>query len=154
MNCPRCNTPNENDARFCKNCSLPLFANPALPQQPYQPVASTPLKDNGVLLLGIILLLGCFRTLYWIFLDKVIQPIFFSDHEGGIDWSASDWIYKWSEWAFDLITLTLMIVLAVKSKNKMARIILVITVIVEFISFITYKIVPLFYHPDMKFFQF
>jgi hypothetical protein len=134
MNCPRCNTVNENDSRFCKNCGSPFFR--------YEPpAAAIPANDKSLNFLLIILGLFCFESLFYKFLTFVLTPLLTGSRGYGEPMTT---IYNICSWGFNLITIVLSIIFIVKSKNKLVRVVLIVYAAIFLVSLIQYDILPLF----------
>lgn len=133
-NCPYCNAVNDNEAKFCKNCGQQFVQ-----YQSYNAPVATGNSDLKYMV--IILALICFESLFYKFLEYVVSPIVTDGRGYGAGMST---IYTICSWGFNLATMIMAIIFAVKSKSKMARIILVIYSVIILINFILYNIVPLF----------
>jgi hypothetical protein len=134
VNCPRCNALNDTDAKFCKNCSQPFVQ--------YQSTASAvPARNNDLNLMLIILGLFCFESLFYKFLEYVIDPIVTDGRGYGEGMST---IYTICSWGFNLVTLALAIIFIAKAKNKLVKIVLIIYGAIFLFNFFQYNIAPLF----------
>jgi hypothetical protein len=139
MNCSHCSTSNTFDSRYCKQCGLPLFQSPV--SNFSSSATQQPVQDRTIVFLVIMLALLCFETLFYKFIDLVLRPIVTGGRGYGDGLTT---IYTICSWGFNLTTITLAVVFAVKSKNKLAKIMLFIYAAVFLINLIQYNIAALF----------
>lgn len=133
-NCPYCNAVNDKEAKFCKSCGQQFVQ-----YQSYDTPAAT--GGSELKYLVIILAFICFESLFYKFLEYVVSPIVTDGRGYGEGMSL---IYTVSSWGFNLAMMIMSIIFAVKSKNKMARVVLIAYSVIILINFILYNIVPLF----------
>ena len=117
MQCLRCNTDNEEGARFCKNCGTDLW---------YKPAAAV--KDNGASqsMMYVLILLGWdyFKAIGWLLVRKLSTVA---------DFTRLSLIYNVTNWIFDGVSLVLLIVFSILVKNNTARIFLIIFTVLHFL---------------------
>ncbi|HSC37787.1 MAG TPA: hypothetical protein VLD19_07950, partial [Chitinophagaceae bacterium] len=118
MNCYRCNTENETGdpstgsgrAHFCRQCGADLWTVPAA-------------KDDGSrkTLHYVLILLGWeyFSNIVW-----TIVPILYTGF--GLDYRRIRTVFSIVRWSVDGISLLLLVLFAVLSTNKIARILLIV----------------------------
>jgi hypothetical protein len=145
MNCPRCNAPNENDARFCKNCALPFYPNQYSPVSNTIPFQQEIKKDKSLLYVSILLALICVETIFYLLVEKIIVPILYGKETYG---TGANKIYNVLSWSFNLATITLSIIFLIKTKNTLVRILLITYAVLMLYNFYQYDIAPLLEKKD------
>jgi uncharacterized membrane protein YvbJ len=126
MNCLRCNTENQEGARFCKNCGMDLTYMPS-----NQNSNSNQTVNQMLLLVGI----QYFIQSWWFIVQKAIVPMFLKE-----DYYKISSIYKYFGWTTDIILILTLLVIAIIVKNKNARIFLIIFLILQIIFLVGYRI--------------
>jgi hypothetical protein len=137
--CPKCQNPNADDAKTCISCGTVLSV-----VKNDQTLVNT---NRSLMLLVIILAWELLMNINYIILNKVIVPLI----DKGGDYSVYgtiDVIYKLIGWFDGLVSLTLGIVFLVMARHKAAKAILIVFVVVQALSLILYKIIPLFNTPS------
>ena len=130
MNCLRCNTPNEEGAKFCKNCGMDMTYTPSK-----ENANSNQTVNQLLLLMGI----EYFIYLGWFILQKAIVPIFFKKDDI-VDWDKVSPIYKYFGWTTDILSVIVLLIFAIIVKNKNARIFLIIFLVLRIIFLIGYRV--------------
>ncbi len=130
MNCLRCNTPNEEGAKFCKNCGMDMTYTPS-----NENTNSNQTINQLLLLMGI----EYFISLCWFILQKAIVPIFFKKDDI-VDWDKVSPIYKYFGWTTDILSVIVLLIFAIIIKNKNARIFLIIFLVLRVIFLIGYRV--------------
>lgn len=126
MNCLRCNTPNEEGAKFCKNCGMDMTYTPSR-----ENTNSNQTINQLLLLVGI----EYFILLGWFILQKAIIPIFFK-----YDYDKISPIYKYFGWTTNILSVIALLIFAIIIKNKNARIFLIIFLVLRVIFLIGYRV--------------
>lgn len=126
MNCLRCNTPNEDGAKFCKSCGMDLN---------YVPSSKNENSNQTVSQLLLLMGIEYFIYLGWFILQKAIIPIFFKD-----DYDKISPIYKYLGWTTDIISVLALLIFAIIVKNKNARIFLIIFLILRIVFLVGYRV--------------
>jgi hypothetical protein len=141
MNCPLCQAANEEGAYYCKNCRQPLAyyppqGQPVNPYMPYTPMQ--PVSDRGVAALTIFLAWGGFITIGWFVLQKVIIANLYEDRDSS-DWETIASIHKIASWAFSIGSLLVATGMAIWTRNKMARTILIVIGALDLVVTLLYR---------------
>ncbi len=123
MNCLRCNTSNEEGAKFCKNCGLDL----TIITEPATDVHSKASINALTAFVGF----SVFVILYYgVILRYIIEPMFIKN---GTGFDSLGKVYKISNAVFSIVELLFIIALAIIVKQKTARILLIIFAIVRLV---------------------
>ncbi|MGZ4000085.1 MAG: zinc-ribbon domain-containing protein [Mucilaginibacter sp.] len=123
MNCPKCDALNEGDAKFCRNCGADLTA------------ASGQGSSKDLMYVLIFLSWEYFIYLVWFVLQKGIVPILTRrDNMGAFS------LYRIFGWAEDIVSIVLLIVFMALVKNRTAKILFVVFLVVRIIMLIGYRI--------------
>ena len=130
MNCLRCNTQNEEGAKFCKSCGMDLS---------YVPAENTGKPNQSLTYLLIIMSWEYFTWLIWFLIQKVIVPKFYQT-DGTTDWSKADKLYKVTGWTTDIISIFVLLVFSIIIKNKTGRIFLIIFTIIRICMLLGYRV--------------
>jgi uncharacterized membrane protein YvbJ len=130
MNCLRCNTENEEGAKFCKNCGMDMTYTPSNDN-----TNSNQTVNQLLLLMGI----QYFIYLCWFILQTAIVPIFFKKDDI-VDWGKVSSIYKYFDWTTDILSVIALLIFAIIVKNKNARIFLIIFLVMSIVFLIGYKV--------------
>lgn len=129
MNCPKCNTPNAPEARFCKNCGTNLV-----------PAQSNLVSDNHTInSLLIIIGVEYVLSLFMFLLNKFFLPLLMNN-------GSSDQIsltYNIFGWVSDVITLGVILFFMVTLQNNKVKTALVIFFILRIIFMVGYRAIPL-----------
>jgi hypothetical protein len=129
MNCPKCNTPNPPEAKFCRNCGANIVSPEA------QAISDNKSIKALLIIIGIDYLLS---TVMFI-LQKLALPYLSSN--GNI--SQIDLIYKVYGWTSDFVSLTAMLFFLITIKNNTVKTALMVFIILRFIIMIGYRVFPL-----------
>ena len=130
MNCLRCNTQNEEGAKFCKSCGMDLNYVPSINNE-----NSNKTVNQLLLLMG----LEYFIYLGWFILQKGIVPLFFKK-DGIVDWDKVSPIYKYFGWTTDILSVLILLIFAIIIRNKNARIFLIIFLILRVVFLVGYRV--------------
>ncbi len=132
MNCLRCNTPNEDGAKFCKNCGMDLTYNPSTTN-------SSAIDRQNLIYLLIVMSWEYFTWLIWFAIQKVIVPRFYST-DGVTNWDEANKLYKTLGWTVDIISILVLLVFSIIIKNRTARIFLIIFTVLRIAMLIGYRL--------------
>ena len=121
MNCLRCNTPNEEGAKCCKNCGLDLAYALSKGNTNYKQTI-----NQLLVLLG----LQSFVSICYLILNKMIRP----------DSENFNLIYDYVGWALDAISISMFLIFAIITKHKNARLFIIIFLIIKIITVIGYRV--------------
>ncbi len=130
MNCLRCNTPNEEGAKFCKNCGFDMT---------YVPNAQTTNSNQSINYVLIAVSFQYFVWTLWFILEKVIVPKFYKK-DGITDWDKVQTIYKPFGWTTDIAAILVLLIFAIIVKNKTAKIFLFIFTFLRIVFVIGYRL--------------
>lgn len=130
MNCLRCNTPNEEGAKFCKNCGMDLT---------YIPTTENGNSNQTISQLLLLMGIEYFIYLGWFVLQKAIVPMFFKK-DGTTDWDKVSPIYKYFGWTTDILSVLALLIFSIIVKNKKARIFLIIFLVLRIVFLIGYRV--------------
>lgn len=120
MNCLRCNTENEEGAKFCKNCGMDMS---------YTPSKENTNSNQTINQLLILLGLSSFFSIIYLILNFGVRK-FYWDYE----------IYEYIGWATIIISILLFLVFAIITKHKNTRVFLIIFLLIEIIQLVVYRI--------------
>lgn len=125
MNCLRCNTPNEEGAKFCKNCGMDMS---------YTPSKDYTNSNQTINQLLILLGLSYFFKILYLILNFVVRFFGWGGYE----------INEFIGWATNIISILTFLVFAIITKHKNTRVFLIIFLLIEItqlvVSRILYKI--------------
>lgn len=125
MNCLRCNTENEEGAKFCKNCGMDMTYTPS-----NENITSNQTINQLLILLGLQAFISiCYFILY------VIRPIFFEDN-----WETMNSIYDYSGWISDILSILAFLIFSILTKHKNVRIFLIIFLVIRIVLLIGYRV--------------
>jgi hypothetical protein len=130
MNCLRCNTSNEEGAKFCKNCGMDLT---------YLPATKDENTIKSITYILIVMSFEYFSWLIWFAIQKVIVPQFYQK-DGSTDWDAANKLYKTIGWSVDILSILVLIIFTMLIKNKTARIFLIIFALVRIGLLLGYRV--------------
>ncbi len=130
MNCPNCNTPNQENARFCKNCGTALTFAPKIENNN---------SKQAILLLALFIGIHYVDMLAWFILQKIIAPFLFTKH-GITDWEKVSPVYKVFGWISDIAIIIATLILSIVIKHKKARILLIVCLFLRIIFLIGYRL--------------
>lgn len=132
MNCLRCNTPNEDGAKFCKNCGMDLTYNPALAK-------SNSIDSQSLIYVLIALSWEYIGWIIWFLIQKVIVPKFYTT-DGIVQWEKANKIYNTVGWSVDILSILVFLVLSIVVKNKTARILLIVFAVLRVGFLLSYRV--------------
>ncbi|MEQ7800307.1 zinc-ribbon domain-containing protein [Pedobacter sp. ASV1-7] len=130
MNCTKCNTPNAEEAKFCKNCGTNIV--------PYQSDEKT--SEQSIRALLIIIGIEYFFSAIMFLIQKFIFSSALSNGNG----ENIDLIYKTYGWTSDIVSLAAILYFMVTLTNNKVKTALVIFFILRVIFMIGYRAVPFF----------
>ncbi|MNT17304.1 hypothetical protein D3C72_1524460 [compost metagenome] len=130
MNCIKCNTPNAEEAKFCKNCG----ANIA-PSQPSE-------KNNEQSIKALLIIIGIeyfFSTIMFLLQRFMFSSVMSNDNGENINL-----IYNIYGWTSDIVTLAAIFYFMVTLTNNKVKTALVIFFILRLTFMIGYRAAPFF----------
>lgn len=130
MNCIKCNTPNAEEAKFCKNCGANIT-----PSQSIE-------KSNDQSIRALLIIIGI--EYFFSAVIFLIQKFMFSSAMSDGNAENIDLIYKTYGWTSDIVTLAAILYFMVTLTNNKVKTALVIFFILRFIFMIGYRAVPFF----------
>jgi len=120
MNCLRCKTPNEEGAKFCKNCGMDMS---------YTPSNDNTNSNQTINQLLILLGLSSFFSIIYLILNLGVRKF---------DWGYQ--IYDYVGWATNIISILTFLVFAIITKHKSTRVFLIIFLLIEIIQLVVYRV--------------
>lgn len=129
MNCPKCNTPNPPEAKFCRNCGENLVSPEA------QAIADNQSIKALLIIIGIDYLLS---TVMFI-IQKLALPYL----SGSGNVSQISLVYNVYGWTSDFVSLAAMLFFLITIKNNTVKNALVVFIILRFIFMIGYRVFPM-----------
>jgi uncharacterized membrane protein YvbJ len=130
MNCLRCNTQNEEGAKFCKSCGMDLAYLPPVENQ-----KGNQTINQLLLLMGIEYLF----SIGWLILQKGIVPLFYKK-DGIVEWEKVSPIYKYFGWTTDILSIIVLLIFTIIIRNKNARIFLITFLVLRIIFLVSYRL--------------
>jgi hypothetical protein len=124
MNCSRCNTPNEAGVKFCRNCGKDLSV---ITNQSSNPKTS-------INVLTAFVGFTVFYTLYYVVIVKYILEPIIKRNTG--DFTSMSMVYDISHWVLSTMEFLFILALALIVKQKTAKTLLIIFVVLRFIALI------------------
>lgn len=132
MNCPRCYTANEPEARFCRNCGADMAGALAAP-------ATASNKD--LMLVLFVLGFDYLFSVIWFILQRIIAP---GMYKSGTQTTLYR-IYDIVGWTEDILCIIIMLVCAILVKPQTAKILLIVFMLIRIVTFIGYRVFKLRY---------
>ncbi len=123
MNCLRCNTANDDAARFCKNCGADLA---------YAPATANEATNNSIVYLLVLMGWEYFTYLVWFIINKAVIPL------GHV--SRITQVYKFTGLMLDSISLLLVVLFAVLVRNQTVRICLIVFGVIRLGILLVYRV--------------
>lgn len=120
MNCLRCNTSNEEGAKFCKNCGMDMS---------YTPTKENLNSNQTINQLLILLGFNSFFSIIYLILNFGVMKF---------DWGYK--IYDYVGWALDIISILALLIFAIITKHKNARIFLIVFLILKIITVMGFRV--------------
>jgi len=120
MNCLRCNTPNEEVAKFCKNCGMDMTYTPS-----NQNTNSNQTINQLLILLG----LNAFFSICYLILNFGVRKF---------EWDFK--IFTYVGWTTNIISILLLLVFVIITKHKNTRVFLIIFLLIETIKPVFYGV--------------
>lgn len=129
MNCPKCNTLNAPEAKFCKNCGTNLA-----PDQ-------SDAKSNNYTIKALLVIMGVeyVFSLFMFLLNKLFIPQLLN----GSSTDQLPFIYDTFGWVSDIITLCVILFFMVTVQNNKVKTALIIFFILRIIFMVGYRAMPL-----------
>ena len=123
MNCPKCNALNESYAKFCRNCGTDLTA------------ASGQGSNKDLMYVLLFLSWEYFIYVGWFIAQKVIVPMLAGNaHTRSYD------VYEIVGWTDDILSIIILIIFTTLVRNKTAKILFIVCMIIRIIMLIGYRI--------------
>ena len=129
MNCPKCNTPNAPEAKFCRNCGANMVS----------PEAQAISDNQSIKALLIIIGIDYLLSMVMFIIQKLTLPLLSSNG----DINHIDLIYKVYGWTSDFVSLAAMLFFLVTIKNNTVKTALAVFIILRFIFMIGYRVFPM-----------
>jgi predicted nucleic acid-binding Zn ribbon protein len=133
MNCPKCNTPNPENAQFCSNCGSIMNTRPV--QQQTSPGTSDEQTIKALLIvMGIDYL--CSIIMF------IVQKIYISSMYASGSSEYVGTIYQYLGWSIDIISIGAMVFFLSIIKNSRVQMAFGIFLVIKIILLIGYRVVP------------
>ncbi len=133
MNCTKCGAINPDTANFCNQCGESL-SNAA--------VSETNKLSRSLVLLVIVMSWELVMSLIWLLVQKVLTPMLTGTTDI-TDFDRVNLIYQSLGWFFSIVSIAMGITFSILARNKAARGILIAYTVINFISFIAYRVFEL-----------